>query len=237
MDSVQHTRYRLAPDLQHPRQSLAGHVYGDSQKEMARRTFSTGTTLPKIFGQDLDIKFRNLLHHALDRDEVVLAQYCAPPFAYQVNFLIFRRTEWRPGHLVVLTSGKRLLWINDQYRGRYERYAGSVVSVPASLLGIFHCRKHAGSPGSYHQIRVRRILEGLNRSIRSRCGRIRAVSEYRFTEATADWPRATPAKLLRDPGTRSVPSRGVPRLPRHFGVSSAPPTQSLKMWCSLRVFP
>jgi hypothetical protein len=94
----------------------------------------TETTDPKIFGHDLDIKFRNLLHYALDRDEAVLSQYFAPPVAYQDKFLIFRRTGWKPGHLVVLTSGERLLWINDEYRSHCERYAGIVISVLTSLL-------------------------------------------------------------------------------------------------------
>jgi hypothetical protein len=88
----------------------------------------------KRFGPELDIKFRNLFAEALDRDDSVLCQCFAPPLADQSKFALFRKNKWRPGHLIVLTSGNRLLWLKDDYRGHWERYAGITVSAPRSLF-------------------------------------------------------------------------------------------------------
>jgi len=88
----------------------------------------------KRFGPELDIKFANLLEDALERDEFVLSQCFAPPLTYRSRFILFRKYKWRPGHLVVLTSGNRLLWLKDDYRGHWERYAGIAVSAPSSLF-------------------------------------------------------------------------------------------------------
>jgi hypothetical protein len=93
-----------------------------------------GTPCSKMFGPELDIKFRNLLHHEMDRNETVLLQCFTPPIRYQKRFLGLIRTSWRPGDLVVLTSGNRLVWLKDEHRGRWERYAGIAVSVPTSLF-------------------------------------------------------------------------------------------------------
>lgn len=91
-------------------------------------------TRPKVFGQELDIKFSNLLHDSLDPDEVVLLQYFTPVIRYRRRSFVFRRTEYRPGHLIAITSADRILWLTDQHRGRCERYAGITVSAPASLM-------------------------------------------------------------------------------------------------------
>jgi hypothetical protein len=95
---------------------------------------ATDSLSPQLFGAELDIKFRNLLHFELDRNEVVLAQCFTPPFKYEKRFLGLTKVHWRPGHLVVLTSGNRLVWLKDDYRGRWERYAGIAVSAPISLF-------------------------------------------------------------------------------------------------------
>jgi hypothetical protein len=89
---------------------------------------------PKIFGPELDIKFRNLLHDALNRNEFVLSGYFVAPSKREDRFLLFRRVKWRPGHLFALTSGNRLLWLKDEYRGHWERYAGVTISAPLPLL-------------------------------------------------------------------------------------------------------
>lgn len=89
---------------------------------------------PKIFGHQLDIKFRNMLDDALDRDETVLSQYFAAPLEDRHKVLIFRRIISRPGHLIALTSGNRLLWLNDEYGGYGARYTGTSISVPLSLF-------------------------------------------------------------------------------------------------------
>lgn len=47
---------------------------------------------------------------------------------------MFRRTEFRPGHLLALTSGNPILWSRDERKGRCERYAGITVSAPLCLL-------------------------------------------------------------------------------------------------------
>jgi len=88
----------------------------------------------KIFRSELDTKFRNLLHHSLDRNEVVVLQYFTPPVQYMTRKLIFHRTEFRSGNLLALTSGNRMLWLRDQHENRFERYAGIVVSAPVWLL-------------------------------------------------------------------------------------------------------
>jgi hypothetical protein len=88
----------------------------------------------KRFGAELDIKFRNLLEDALDGDEFVLSQCFAPPLTYRGRCILFRKNQWRPGHVVVLTSGNRLLWLKDDYRGHWERYAGIAVSAPLSVF-------------------------------------------------------------------------------------------------------
>lgn len=94
----------------------------------------TDVTATKLFGPELDLKFSNLLQDSLDRNEVALSQFFTAPVACRNNFVAFRRVEWRPGHLLALTTGNRLLWLKDEYRGRRERYAGISVSVPTSLI-------------------------------------------------------------------------------------------------------
>jgi hypothetical protein len=90
------------------------------------------------FGPEPDIKFRNLLDGALGHAESVLSQCFTAPLEYQNGCLLFRRNNWRPGHLVALTSANRLLWLKDEYRGHWERYAGITVSAPVSF---FRCCK------------------------------------------------------------------------------------------------
>ena len=104
-----------------------------------RRRWLSGTrhvqTAPaRVFGHELDIKFRNLLRCSLDREEAVLLQYFMPPLEYKTRRLILLETEFRAGHLLALTSDNRILWLTDEHRGRCERYAGIAVSAPAWLL-------------------------------------------------------------------------------------------------------
>jgi hypothetical protein len=100
-------------------------------------------TEPIRFGLELDLKFRDLIHDALDRDEFVLSQWFTAPLEYQGKVVLFRKIKWRPGHLVALTSGNRLLWLKDEYRGHWERYAGVTVSAPISLFR--HCAVETAS--------------------------------------------------------------------------------------------
>lgn len=107
---------------------------GTVRRRWLRRPRKIEATRPKVFGQELDIKFRNLLHDSLDPDEAVLLQYFTPVIRHRRRLFVFRRTEYRPGHLIALTSADRILWLTDEHRGRCERYAGIAVSAPASLL-------------------------------------------------------------------------------------------------------
>lgn len=99
------------------------------------------STLPLVqsahteaYGDELDIKFRNAVHFELDEREIAVVQYFQAPIRTEKRFLFFRRVEWRPGNLVLLTSMNRLLWITDQYRERRELYASSSFSALASSL-------------------------------------------------------------------------------------------------------
>ncbi len=47
---------------------------------------------------------------------------------------MFHRTEFRPGHLLAVTSCSRILWLRDEDQGRWERYAGIAASAPTWLL-------------------------------------------------------------------------------------------------------
>jgi hypothetical protein len=98
---------------------------------------ATGYVQPvpaEAFGQELEIKFSNLLHYFLDRGEHVLLRYFMAPIELKARRLMFQRVKSRPGHLVALTSGNRLLWLRDERRGRCERYAGIAVSAPVWLI-------------------------------------------------------------------------------------------------------
>ncbi len=96
---------------------------------LARPTTGSASDARK-FGHELDIKFGNLLLSALDPDEFVLAQWFSAPLKYRSGLLLLRRNKWRPGHLVVLTSGQRFIWMKDENRGHRERYAGITISAP-----------------------------------------------------------------------------------------------------------
>ena len=86
------------------------------------------------YGDELDIKFRNSLHFELDEGEIGVVQYFDAPVPATRKILLFRRLDWRPGNLVLLTSMNRLVWITDQYRDRRELYASISFSVPASSI-------------------------------------------------------------------------------------------------------
>ncbi len=106
---------------------------------LVRRRWLGAPTLGKAsdapeFGLELDIKFGNLLLGALDPEEFALAKCFSAPLQYQSGFSLLRKNKWWPGHLVVLTSGNRLIWLKDEYRGYRERYAGITISAPTSLL-------------------------------------------------------------------------------------------------------
>src|SRR5579885_1094861 len=92
---------------------------------------------PVIVGEELDIKFRNLLHFELDPEEKFLVQFFQPPVKVERKYFLFRRITWLPGHLLLLTSGSRLLWSTDDYRHTRERYASISRSAPLRFFENF----------------------------------------------------------------------------------------------------
>jgi hypothetical protein len=87
-----------------------------------------------VFGDELDIKFKNSVRLELDQGERVVAQYFQAPVRIHNRFLFFRRVNWRAGNVLLLTSMNRLVWITDQFKGRRELYASMSLSIPCSLL-------------------------------------------------------------------------------------------------------
>ena len=99
------------------------------------------TTQAKQFGHTLDIKFGNLLADALDPGEFVRAHCFNSPAERADGIALFRKKRWRPGHLLALTSGNRLLLLKDEYRGHQEPYAS--ISIWAPLCSVTRCHMEA----------------------------------------------------------------------------------------------
>ena len=107
-------------------------------KLLKRRWLENTPPLPKrapeIFGDQLDVKFRNAVHLELDPNETPLIQYFQAPISIRKHFLFFRREDWRAANVLLLSSMNRLVWITDQYRRRRERYVSVSFSAPLRLL-------------------------------------------------------------------------------------------------------
>jgi hypothetical protein len=105
---------------------------------LKRRWFERAPALPnadtRAYGNELDIKFGYSMRDELDRDESVLIRYFEPAVPLEKKILFFRRVNWQPGNLILLTSRNRIVWITDQHRGRRELYASVSFSAPAALL-------------------------------------------------------------------------------------------------------
>lgn len=100
-----------------------------------------------MLGRELDIKFGNQLHFELNREEKILVQYFQPAMKLEGKLFFVRRVSWLPAHLLVLTSGGRILWITDDYRRSREFYAGINRSAPVRVfescrLEVLHERLH-----------------------------------------------------------------------------------------------
>jgi hypothetical protein len=89
---------------------------------------------PVLVGEALDIKFRNLMHFEMDPEEKVIVQFFQPPVKTETKYFLLRRISCLPGHLLLLTSESRLLWITDDYRQTRELYAGISRSAPARVF-------------------------------------------------------------------------------------------------------
>lgn len=91
-------------------------------------------TVDRAYGTDLDIKFRNSVQLELDYDELVILQYVQAPFRDDKRFLLFKRENWRPGNVLLVTSKNRLIWITDECGTRRELYASRSLSIPLQFL-------------------------------------------------------------------------------------------------------
>jgi hypothetical protein len=105
---------------------------------LKRRWLNTARPVPsantRSYGNELDIKFNYSMRDELDRDESVLLQYFQAPVVVEKKLLFFRRIDWRPGSLLLVTSRNRIVWITDRYKQRRELYVTISFSAPVSLL-------------------------------------------------------------------------------------------------------
>jgi hypothetical protein len=89
---------------------------------------------PALIGDALDVKFRNLLHFETGTEEKAVLQFFQAAVKTDKRVLFFRRVNWLAGHLVLLTSANRILWITDHYKCYRELYAAINRSAPLRLL-------------------------------------------------------------------------------------------------------
>ncbi len=105
---------------------------------LKRRWFDMAPPIPtaelRSYGNEVDIKFNYSMREELDREENVLLQYFQAPVAVKKKVLFFRRIEWRPGSLLLVTSRNRIVWITDRYKQRRELYVTISFSAPFSSL-------------------------------------------------------------------------------------------------------
>lgn len=79
--------------------------------------------------REIDVKFRSILDCELDSGETARYVFFSPPLQSERSIFLWKRRTFRAGHLLTLTSQGRLLWLTDDYRGHYERYAATAVST------------------------------------------------------------------------------------------------------------
>ena len=102
------------------------HAYLPKIPEIERRTATA-------FGPLLDIKFRNCLAAALERDERVHSLLFSPPIEVARRWGPLRVRSRAAGDLVAFTN-RRVLRITDRWNGRHERYGSIVRSAPLLIL-------------------------------------------------------------------------------------------------------
>jgi hypothetical protein len=138
---------------------LLGWIDFDTKSSSIRLDYNTGASLPlerfltkvrtqwlhefqfcgsggsnRMLGEEMDIKFDCLLHDALDSGETTSCLYFCKPARIERRFLLRRRLAFRSGHLLAATSRGRLVWLKDEDRDHYQRYAAITVSVPLDLF-------------------------------------------------------------------------------------------------------
>jgi len=89
----------------------------------------------EIYGEPPSLKFTYAQAEELVEDEIPLARFFQPAVCRLSGRWWPRRQTWSAGDLLLVTS-RRLLWIEERYKGRYERY-GTVHhwAALASLAG------------------------------------------------------------------------------------------------------
>jgi hypothetical protein len=83
-----------------------------------------------VFGPPLDIKFRNCVAEALEKNEWIKSRLFNPPVEVSRRWGPLRLHSEIAGDLVALTN-RRVLWISDRWNGRYERYGSIIKTAPA----------------------------------------------------------------------------------------------------------
>ena len=86
-----------------------------------------------VFGEPLDLKFEYARSAEQLPGEAAMAQFFQPAVCGSRRFLWFQRKNWSAGDLLLATS-RRLLWITERHKGRYERYG--TVNHSARLKSI-----------------------------------------------------------------------------------------------------
>jgi len=88
-------------------------------------------------GPPLNLKFQNACAEEWLPGEVVQAQLFRPSKRKFRTFGPLRREEWRPADFVAVTD-RRVVWITDRYRDRFEPYGIITCFAPLrSVLGLF----------------------------------------------------------------------------------------------------
>ena len=87
----------------------------------------------EVFGEPPTLKFEYARSAELLPGETVLVQFFHPAVCHARGWSIFRREHWFAGDLLMATS-RRLLWITDRYKGRYECYGTTSLSAPLESI-------------------------------------------------------------------------------------------------------
>lgn len=87
------------------------------------------STFFQHYGEPSTLKFENAGQDNLVTGELPLAGFFQPPLRRAWRWGPFRSESWLPGDLLTVTS-RRLLWIEDRWKGRYEPYGAVAHSAP-----------------------------------------------------------------------------------------------------------
>jgi hypothetical protein len=91
-------------------------------------------THPQIYGEELDVKFRFEVSDEIRGEESIVLQYFRAPQQFEHRWFGFRRETGTAGHLLLVTSASRLLWVTDHYQNYRELYAAIRHNAPLSTL-------------------------------------------------------------------------------------------------------